>query len=91
MVIDGQTGLLLTARNSDEMARALLRLGHDPGLCASMGKAGRLRVASYFLFERSVGGLQEVYATVGARCRPSLLHHQHANSQVYIKGDRGFA
>jgi glycosyltransferase involved in cell wall biosynthesis len=80
MVVDGQTGLLTTARNSDEMARALLRLGHDPGLRASMGRAGRRLVASAFSLNRSVSRFEEVYAAVAMQRQPSLLLTQLAKA-----------
>jgi glycosyltransferase involved in cell wall biosynthesis len=66
MVVDGQTGLLVPARDPEGMAGALLALAHDPGRRKGMGEAGRNLVASSFSLERSVNSLQDVYAEFAA-------------------------
>ena len=43
-VLDGETGLLVPARDFNELARAVLRLAHEPGLARRLGEAGRRRV-----------------------------------------------
>jgi glycosyltransferase involved in cell wall biosynthesis len=67
MVVNGQTGLLVPARNADEMARALLQLAGDPAQRRSMGEAGRDRVATLFSIEQSAQALQKSYAELGSR------------------------
>jgi glycosyltransferase involved in cell wall biosynthesis len=66
MLVDGQTGLLVPARNPEGMADALVALAHDPGRRKAMGEAGRNLVASSFSLERSVNSLQDVYAEFAA-------------------------
>jgi glycosyltransferase involved in cell wall biosynthesis len=69
LVVDETTGVLVPARDTDAMARALLRLAYDPERCKSMGQAGRSLVASTFSLERSVGAFEAVYADVAAERR----------------------
>lgn len=47
VVEDGQTGVLVTPENSEELARAVISLLGNPALCAAMGNSGRTRAAEY--------------------------------------------
>lgn len=47
-VVDGETGILVPARNAAALATALLRLIDDAALRARMGAAGRARALSQF-------------------------------------------
>jgi glycosyltransferase involved in cell wall biosynthesis len=71
MVVDGQTGLLVPARDPEGMAGALLALAHDPGRRKAMGEAGRNLVASSFSLGRSVSAIENVYSE-SATPRPPL-------------------
>lgn len=47
-VIDGHNGFLVPRRDSRLLAQSIVRLGIDPGLAASMGKASRERMETLF-------------------------------------------
>jgi glycosyltransferase involved in cell wall biosynthesis len=64
MVVDGVTGILVPARNPDDMARALRQLASDPEQRRSMGEAGRAHVARWFSIERSAQAFQDCYAAL---------------------------
>jgi glycosyltransferase involved in cell wall biosynthesis len=51
VVRDGENGLLVPARRSDEMARAMLRLVESAELANSLGQAARRSVETQFSWE----------------------------------------
>lgn len=63
VVLDGENGFLVPARNSNALADALRRLLLDPELRSRMGAAGRRRVEAEFASERIV---KETLAVYGA-------------------------
>jgi glycosyltransferase involved in cell wall biosynthesis len=60
-VQDGITGLLFEPRNTDELARCVLRLWHDPHLCRELGAAGRRRIVGECNTTRHVTRLLDAY------------------------------
>jgi glycosyltransferase involved in cell wall biosynthesis len=54
VVIDGETGRLVSARSVDEMAAAILALAESPARARDMGAAGRTRVERAFNIDRMV-------------------------------------
>ncbi len=54
-VADGRSGLLVDPLSPEEVARAISRILTDPDLAAALGKAGYLRVASQFTWDKAVG------------------------------------
>jgi rhamnosyl/mannosyltransferase len=64
---DGETGLVVPARDPHALAAAVARLLDDPALCARMGTAGRERVRSEFNLETMVERVMAVYRDVLAR------------------------
>ena len=64
MVVDGENGLLIAARNHAGMAGAIVRLLTDEGLRARMGEASLARVRERFTVERMVSETAAVYARV---------------------------
>jgi glycosyltransferase involved in cell wall biosynthesis len=67
VVVDGETGLLVSAPPSaGVVTAALARLLGDPELRARLGKAGRTRYEREFTAERWAGRLRSVYEEVGA-------------------------
>jgi glycosyltransferase involved in cell wall biosynthesis len=54
LVVDGRTGLLLSGRDSCEIASALARIVDDPGLARNLSEAGRRHVRSRFSMARMV-------------------------------------
>lgn len=47
-VVDGETGLLVPAKDPKSLANAMMQLISDPHLSAAMGRKGRLRVEQHF-------------------------------------------
>jgi len=75
-IMDGQTGLLVPARDPAALSAAMLRLLDDPRLAAEMGKAGRERVLKYFTLEKMIENTHALYSSLlgaGARRSPSIL------------------
>jgi glycosyltransferase involved in cell wall biosynthesis len=70
MVVDGVTGILVPAKDTNEMALALLQLASDPARRRALGGVGQARVMSSFSIEQSAQALQESYAKLGNRRRP---------------------
>ena len=60
IVRDGEDGLLEDPEDSAAFAAALVRLGSDPALRASMGESGRERVAGAFTAESAARRLWEL-------------------------------
>jgi len=69
MIINGQTGVLVPAKEPEEMARVLVELARDPERRAFLGEAGRNLVKSSFSLERSVHALEDVYARIAEQRR----------------------
>jgi glycosyltransferase involved in cell wall biosynthesis len=61
IVVHGKTGLLFEPGRPDALAAAVRSLLMDPALAASMGRAGRARVASDFSIEHNVHEIQTLY------------------------------
>jgi glycosyltransferase involved in cell wall biosynthesis len=61
VVIPGETGFLVPARDPAAMARALITLLGDPARAASFGAAGRARVASEFTLDATVAAYESLY------------------------------
>ena len=55
IVIDGETGLLVPARDCASLAQALARLAGDGALRKRMGASARRRVVDHFSQERVAG------------------------------------
>lgn len=70
IVEDGVTGILVPARDSGALSRAMGTLLDDPELARQMGAAGKRRVAEQFGVDRAVGVVEQLYERlVGARAR----------------------
>jgi glycosyltransferase involved in cell wall biosynthesis len=63
-VTDGVEGFLVSPREPDQLASALLRLWRDPALRARMGSAGRRKVLSEFTLEQEHGTFLAMYREV---------------------------
>jgi glycosyltransferase involved in cell wall biosynthesis len=76
LVMDGETGVLVPARNKDALARAISRLAADPALRRRMGERGRERVMANFSSSAMVQHTYGLYCSLLSRkthCKP------HAN------------
>ncbi|MEK7648367.1 MAG: glycosyltransferase family 4 protein [Patescibacteria group bacterium] len=63
-IIDGETGLLVSEKNSSEIADAVLLLTRDPELCNRLGKQGRERVQREFRWEIQAQKLKNILTYV---------------------------
>lgn len=61
VVIPGETGYLVPARDPEALARALITLLSDPARATSFGAAGRARVASEFTLDATVAAYEALY------------------------------
>ena len=61
IVINGQTGILVPARNVDALADAIIKLLRDKELAREMGLAGRARVHDCFSVEMMMNKIYDVY------------------------------
>ena len=52
VVVDGETGFLVSPHNPSRLAKAITKVVGDPDLAAKMGKAGRKRVLEHFTWGR---------------------------------------
>lgn len=66
MVVDGETGLLCAAGDTDGLAAAMVRLAADARLRERLGAAGRRRARQHFSIERHVERMESVLT---AACR----------------------
>lgn len=75
VVLHNETGLFVQARQSDELADAVLHLIQNESLRAQMGLAGWERVRGHFLAGRSDQTMYELYdrLLVGRRDRTTIL------------------
>lgn len=69
-VIDGETGLVVPARDPQRLAAAIAGLAGDPALRAQFGKAGKERVSSRFGLLQFVDNHRKLYAALLANKRP---------------------
>lgn len=60
--VNEETGLIVPARDSHALARAINRLIDDPALRTRMGQAGRARVQHEFTLDKMVERVMQVYA-----------------------------
>ena len=64
VVQDGQTGILVPARNATALANAILRLATDGELRNSMGEAGRERLAIHFSADAVITKTDALYQSL---------------------------
>ena len=67
LAVDGQTALVIPARDAEALRRAIERLGTDADLRARLGPAGRAYITERFRADRTVADLDAAYRRVLAR------------------------
>jgi glycosyltransferase involved in cell wall biosynthesis len=70
VVIDGITGILVTPKNSLELARGITRLIENPRLRKDMGMAGRRRYLSHFTLDKNITELSKLFRQTLGRSNP---------------------
>jgi glycosyltransferase involved in cell wall biosynthesis len=73
IIVDGETGLLFEAGNTDELAEKIRHLWDRPDRCRQMGLAGRRRVLSEYSASRYYDRLMETYEKAMALGPPRSL------------------
>ncbi|MCM8784623.1 MAG: glycosyltransferase family 4 protein [Candidatus Omnitrophica bacterium] len=68
LVREGKTGILVSPRNAEELAKAIMRLLKDDKLRRKMGKNGRLFVKDKFSIQNCVSGYKSLYYHIRNRC-----------------------
>jgi glycosyltransferase involved in cell wall biosynthesis len=63
-IVEGETGLLVPARDPGALAGAILSLLGDPERGRRMGEAARRRIASLYTVERMVDGYDRLYRSL---------------------------
>lgn len=61
IVVEGQTGYLVSERNPEQLATAILRLCQAEGTWSELGRAGRQRVIEHFSINGMVRGYEALY------------------------------
>lgn len=64
VVVDGETGILVEARNVDQLAEAMARLLKDRALRKYMGLLGAARLEEHFSVDKMVDGTLAVYQKI---------------------------
>ncbi len=64
IVRDGETGFLVTPRDPQHMAEAMIRLGEDPELRRRMGEAGLERIYGVYTLEKHIVAFEQLYEEV---------------------------
>ena len=86
MVGDGETGLLVSPGNVEELANALESLLRDPQLCGRFGAAGRRSVEEKFDVDKTAAQLLELIEAVAVPRAPlhrADRHLQHCSHLVW--------
>ena len=61
LVVDGETGLIVSSGDTEAMAQGLMALASDQGPAGTMGRAGRARVERQFSLPAMVSAYQGLY------------------------------
>jgi glycosyltransferase involved in cell wall biosynthesis len=64
LIVEGETGCLVSAGDAAALATALARLLRDPAHAQRLGKAGRARAASQFTLTQHVQRIETIYTAV---------------------------
>ena len=71
LITDGETGYLFPARDTDALARAILRTIEDPGRATAMARTGRKRVEEEFSVTAKIDRTEALYRRLLAAKRPA--------------------
>jgi glycosyltransferase involved in cell wall biosynthesis len=71
LAIDGQTGLIVPARDPHRLAAAIEQLAANPLLRQQMGPAGARYIAEHFSLSRSITEMKQVYERLASGLPPA--------------------
>jgi glycosyltransferase involved in cell wall biosynthesis len=69
VIEDGVDGVLVTPRNPDDLANAILRLLSDRATREQMGRAGNAKMRTHFTWDRITDKVEHVYRDAMSRSR----------------------
>src|SRR5437773_3077526 len=91
LVLDGETGILVSPGEPSALTNALEQLLLDPELRLRHGRAGRARLEQHFRIENTVAPLVELFQnTLATSCSPRAVsgprtsHSESATGSVYL-------
>jgi glycosyltransferase involved in cell wall biosynthesis len=61
IVLDGETGILVPPKESDALAKAIIKLLKNSEMARKFGQAGRKRVEKFFILNKMVSDVENVY------------------------------
>lgn len=67
VVVDGETGILVSPKDPERLAEAIISLLKNKELARQMGEAGQKRVEEKFSLEKMVNSVEEVYDRLAER------------------------
>lgn len=70
-IVDGETGLLVSERNANELAAALIRALQNPGLRLHMREKGQILVREQFDVRKLAKNLEDIYDEVSEKPLPT--------------------
>jgi glycosyltransferase involved in cell wall biosynthesis len=71
LITDGETGYLFPPRDTDALARAILRMMEDPGLATAMARTGRKRVEAEFSMTVKIDRTEALYRRLLDAAQPA--------------------
>ena len=87
LVLDGQTGILVSPSDPSALADALEQLVCDPELRLHYGRAGRARIEQHFRIENTVGSLVELFQnTLATSCGRRVVGDTRASHSQAVTG-----
>jgi len=85
VVVNGETGFLVTPRQPQEMAGRILALLNDETLCNEMGRVARQR-SDYYSLPRMLGKIESLYKELHSAGQPSAAPLRRLLSWVAGRG-----
>jgi glycosyltransferase involved in cell wall biosynthesis len=76
VVIDGETGFLVSVEDTDGLAEYILKLTQDPDLRKKMGNKGCKNIKENFNFDIQTKKLKELYLKVYEKYRSSIYYNR---------------
>ena len=88
VVQDGKTGILVSPKNAEELADAIIYLLENPNIAVNMGLRGQARVREHFALSRKLDEIMALYNKV-VRCSgsPDNATRERENVQFYNTPD----